>query len=113
MAMMHIKFSDVYFPVEGVSVGKSAAWWAHNEIDGATVVHGARVNVVPDYNETFEVTNLEGTVTTHDGVEHPITLDPTHEMGMFILDAVGEGDMRLAHRNGKFYAYIKELKVDI
>lgn len=113
MASMHAKFTDVYFPIKGASVGNTAAWWAHNEIDGVTTVHGARVNVVPDYNETYEVTNFEGTVTTSDGVEYPITLDPTHEMGMLILDTVGENDMRVVHRDGEFYAYIKELEVDI
>lgn len=57
--------------------------------------------------------DLEGTVTTCDGVKHPITLDPVHEMGMFILDAVDEGDMLVVRRGKEFYAYIKELTVGI
>lgn len=57
--------------------------------------------------------NINGTVTTCDGVKHPITLDPVHEMGMFILDAVNEGDMLVVRRGKEFYAYIKELEVDI
>ena len=57
--------------------------------------------------------NIEGTVTTCDGVKHPVTLDPVHEMGMLILDAVDEDDILVVRRGKEFYAYIKELEVDI
>lgn len=38
MATMHAKFTDVYFPIKGVSVGNTAAWWGDVENDGVTSV---------------------------------------------------------------------------
>lgn len=113
MASMHAKFTDVYFPIKGVSVGNTAAWWGDVENDGVTSVGQARISLEPNHNDSYKVANIEATVTTCDGVKHPITLDPVHEMGMLILDAVNEDDMLVVRRGKEFYAYIKELTVDI
>lgn len=115
MATMHAKFTDVYFPIKGVSVGNTGAWWAHTgEIDGVATVWQARISLEPHYGDyAYEVVDIEGIVTTSDGVKHPIALDPVHEMGMLILDAIDEADILIVRRGKEFYAYIKELEVDI
>ena len=114
MATIHAKFTDVYFPIKGVSVGNTAAWWGDVENDGVTSVWQARISLEPHYGDyAYEVADVEGTVTTCDGVKHPITLDPIHEMGMLILDTVNGDDILVVRRGKEFYAYIKELEVDI
>lgn len=114
MASMHAKFTDVCFPIKGVSVGNTGVWWADVENDGVTSVWQTRISLEPHYGDyAYEVADIKGTVTTSDGVKHPVTLDPVHEMGMLILDAVDEGDILVVRRGKEFYAYIKELEIDI